>query len=98
MLINAQAPFAAAYANVLCNLALAQLLLGDAPRRDECLSSAFKALEQHSDHALVHPTLGRVLVLAAVAHLSAAQAVTAEGLLRSALDRLSSSCAAHDIR
>jgi hypothetical protein len=90
--------FASAYANLLCNLAEASELTGDLSRRDEYVASALKTLDLHIEDARSHPALGRVLSRAAGAHLDASQAVTSEGLFRSALDRLKGPYAEHDIR
>ena len=90
--------YAVAYATLLCNLAEASDAMGDNNRRDEYIASALKSLEAHADHAHSYPTLGRVLSNAALAHFNATQVVTAEGLFRSAKEKLWSPYGHHDPR
>lgn len=71
---------------------------GGVGRASELLAAALKALEGHTASPPCAPTLGRTLSNIASLHARAAQAITAEGLLTSALDRLSSPYATHDCR
>lgn len=94
----ADARYAAAYCGLLCNLAESNRLQGEADRQGDLVAAALKAVEGHTDSAAVQPVLGRVLALAAAAHADASNAVTAEGLFRSAVDKLSGPAAGHDPR
>ncbi len=83
------------YCNMLCNVYEVQMALktsgqSSSPTADisEYLSSALKSLDAHKAKPLVHPPLARVLFLSGDAHAHARDAVTAEGLRRSALDKL----------
>jgi hypothetical protein len=62
------------------------------------ISSALKTLDPHKDDASCAPVLGRVLTLAGYANFHAQQAVTAEGLIRSASERLQGKYASNDTR
>jgi tetratricopeptide (TPR) repeat protein len=95
--------FAAAYATVLCNRAEAHFelglgLAGSTAKSSDDLSSALKALERHGGDLSCQPVLGRVLCAVAYANLAASMAVTAEGLFRSALDKLEGPFGASDPR
>lgn len=92
-----------AYVNVLCNFAELYECTGELMHKEEYISSALAALQgyQRTDshaHLAHRPLLGRVLSLAAHRELSVGQAVSAEGLYRSAIDHLSSPLALHDPR
>lgn len=80
--------FTAAYVTLLCNIAEAYLLLGDKQHSIDMLSSALKAVETHKDSYDCHALFGRILTNLAVAYTMNSQAVTAEGLFRSASDHL----------
>jgi tetratricopeptide (TPR) repeat protein len=76
---------ASAYASTLCNIAKAQCLQGQEEVASENLAAALKAIEGHDNDYV----LGRVLAEMARAHTRSMQAVSAEGLFRSAISKLS---------
>jgi hypothetical protein len=83
--------FANAYSTLLCNLAEAYELTGNAPAASDHLSSALTALNTHVDDVRSHPYFARPLRMIATAHMKVSHAVTAEGLYRSGLDKLQQS-------
>eukprot|EP00607_Mallomonas_marina_P010975 CAMPEP_0182424236 /NCGR_PEP_ID=MMETSP1167-20130531/10405_1 /TAXON_ID=2988 /ORGANISM="Mallomonas Sp, Strain CCMP3275" /LENGTH=434 /DNA_ID=CAMNT_0024603879 /DNA_START=213 /DNA_END=1517 /DNA_ORIENTATION=+ len=89
--------FAIAYSNLLCSTAQAHRALRHDTKAAKLLLSALKALETH-DEASVLPVRGRVLGLMGRAHMRSGNAVTAEGLFRSAVDAMKTPYALHDIR
>ena len=91
--LRADKHLAESYANVLCNLALIQESRGKGEQATDTLSSALKAVEVHDG-----PVLGRVLAAMGRSYAANLQAVQAEGLFRTALDKLSSPEADHDPR
>jgi len=92
-MLKSDAILAEAYASVLCSTAMAHKALGAGETASEALSAALKALEGHDG-----PVLGRVLAEMGRMYADNLQAVQAEGLFRSALDKLTSPRADGDIR
>jgi len=80
--------FAAAYACLLCNLSCALAAQGQGAQASDQLAAALQALDAHKLSMPCQPALGRVLSAVAYANMAASKAVTAEGLFRSALDKL----------
>lgn len=93
-----QAEFASAYAHLLCNIAEGYEILGEAPKSAEKLSLALKALNGHENDMRTALTTARILRLIACVNMQGAQAVTAEGLFRSAEEKLVSPFAKNDPR
>jgi tetratricopeptide (TPR) repeat protein len=91
--LKVDATLAEAYASVLCNMAVAHKALGAAEAASDELSAALMALEGHDG-----PVLGRVLAEMARSYTSNLQAVQAEGLFRTALDKLACPQADRDPR
>ena len=86
--------FTHAYAVLLCNLADGYLLSGKEQLSVDTVSSALKAIEKHQHLPHFRGVYGYILGKLALIYMLNYQAVTAEGLLRTALDALgSSSCA-----
>ena len=79
--------FTIAYVTLLNNIADAHHVLDDMDSRRETLSSALKAIDSHKDNIACIPILGRTLGQIAIDNVLSYQAVTAEGLFRSALDK-----------
>ena len=96
--LAADSQLATAYATVLCNCADAHAALGRPAEASAALSSALRALEPHKAALACHPVLGRVLCAVAYSNMAASMAVTAEGLFRSALDKLQGPHALSDPR
>jgi hypothetical protein len=92
------AKFAIAYVTLLNNIADAYHLLDNIEGRQEVLSSALKAIDHHKDNITCAPILGRTLGQIAIDNLLSTNAVTAEGLFRSALDKFKYSNTNNDKR
>jgi hypothetical protein len=71
---------------------------GNHESSSEYLSSALKALNLHEHDVRSHGVLGRVLALIGREYMRESQAVKAEGLYRSALQKLRSPYTVHDLR
>lgn len=83
--------FATVYVNILCNLSQVYLWMDDRDTSMDQLSSALTCLNQFNGDKRMEPLLGRVLTLTAFNNMANSQAVTAEGLFRSALDYMQGS-------
>ena len=81
--------FSISYATLLCNIAEAYMILHKKEEASQYLIAALHLLETHSvEHSyIISPYLGRVLGLIAYQHMQGSQAVTAEGLFRSAIEK-----------
>ena len=79
--------FTIAYVTLLNNLAEAYHLVDNMDGRFEILSSALKAMDNHKDNILCAPILGRTLGQIGIDNVLSTNAVTAEGLFRSSLDK-----------
>lgn len=90
--------FAITYSTLLCNAAAAHHELQEKDKADSMLASALRALDPHKANLASHPALGRVLCSIAYINMSAAMAVTAEGLFRSAIDKLEGPYSCNDPR
>jgi hypothetical protein len=82
----------------LINLAEVQSLTGKWKESLDYLGSAMKALKGHKNSAQGSPVLGKILRELAYYHMLNTQAVTAEGLFRSSLEKLEATPAAYDLR
>lgn len=92
-----QVNFASAYAHVLIQTAELYEISGKINESSEYLNSAMKALGKHNP-LLTAPLLGKILRQIGYFHMLNTQAVTAEGLYRSALEKLSSAYCDFDYR
>jgi len=90
--------FACVYANSLCTLAEMYYFNGQYETGVEHLTSAMKAIDLHEHDIRTHPVLGRILRDFAIIYMQGSQAVKAEGLFRSALQKFQSPYGQHDIR
>lgn len=92
--------FAIAYSHLLYQISDLYELLGRYSESSDYLSSAMKAINQHSTTSsnTTSPVLGKILRQIAYYHMCNTQAVTAEGLYRAALEKFASPFPAHDIR
>lgn len=100
--------FAVAYATVICNVYEAQVALGQHEIASTLLGTALKALNNFdpsvsssgtvSGQLIVAPYIGRALFLSASANVNSLQAVTAEGLYRTALQKFENTYAINNPR
>jgi tetratricopeptide (TPR) repeat protein len=89
--LQQNADAALAYAHLLTNIAEAQEILSQSSEASHTLSSALKAVAHITHSPQSQPIIGRILKWIAYHHARASQNVSAEGLCRSALDKLSTS-------
>ncbi len=89
--------FAHAYAILLCNLADGYLLSGKEQLSVDTVSSALKTIEKYQNLPNFRGLYGYILGKLALIYMLNYQAVTAEGLLRTALDALASPACSNPI-
>mmetsp|Transcript_29236 Transcript_29236/g.49352 ORF Transcript_29236/g.49352 Transcript_29236/m.49352 type:complete len:470 (-) Transcript_29236:340-1749(-) len=89
---DADGAYTSAFVTILCNIAEAEIKLGDKTSAAQHLSSALEALNVHAlhfpDNEFVHsPILGRCLYLTGCNHFHSGDFVLAEGLFKAAIGK-----------